>query len=318
MPFQDVEEVSSTEYSGPPGLLETWIRKIFIEDWALKLLALSITLILWLAVTGVNKPVTISSAVQLNFIRPDEMEISNDPPRTVDVLLTGRRSKLESIRQLDLVATVDLSDLREGERVLRLSSDRVQMALPDGVKIDAFQPSIVSVHLEPIIERQLEVEVKLDGHTETGYEVYSIQSVPARVRVQGPASRVNSLQKAPAETIPMAGKKEKFTITQVPIDLLDPKVDVIDSTIDVTVDIGERRKERTFSGILIIANQIEEPVPSEVTIFGPASVVSQLKPEDIKVVFPSDSAEPILSLPPEIANRVILRSIKSARFSYPG
>ena len=124
MPFQDVEEVSTTEYSGPPGALEAWLRKIFIEDWGLKLLALAITLLLWLAVTGVNQPVTIRTSVQLNFIRPDKMEISNDPPRTVDVLLTGRRSKLDSIKQLDLVATLDVSDLHEGERVVPARENR--------------------------------------------------------------------------------------------------------------------------------------------------------------------------------------------------
>jgi YbbR domain-containing protein len=317
MPFQDVEEVSSTEYSGPPGAFETWLRKIFIEDWSLKLLALAITLLLWLAVTGVNKPVTISTAVQLNFIRPDEMEISNDPPRTVDVLLTGRRSKLESIRQLDLVATVDLSDLREGERVVRLSSDRVQMELPDGVKIDAFQPSIVPVHLEPIIDRQIEVEIKLEGKPEEGYEVYSVRSSPDKVRVRGPASRINGLQKAPTETISLTGKKERFTTSQIAVDISDPKMDLVDSTVEVTVEIGERRTERTFTGVSVIADQGEQALTSEVTVVGPASVISQLKLEDLKVVLTKDSLQPSLSLPTGIQDRVTLKSIKSPRFSYP-
>jgi hypothetical protein len=29
-----------------------WLRRIFIEDWSLKLLALAITLVLWFLVTG--------------------------------------------------------------------------------------------------------------------------------------------------------------------------------------------------------------------------------------------------------------------------
>ena len=39
--------------------------------------------------TGQNEPVTAHVNVQLNFIRPQSLEISNDPPRTVDVMLTG-------------------------------------------------------------------------------------------------------------------------------------------------------------------------------------------------------------------------------------
>ncbi len=55
---------------------------MFLEDWGLKLLALAITVVLWLAVTGQNKPVTLRvSGVQLNFLRPEGLEISNEPPR---------------------------------------------------------------------------------------------------------------------------------------------------------------------------------------------------------------------------------------------
>jgi YbbR domain-containing protein len=175
MPFQDVEEVSENEYPSSPGIIQGWLRRIFIEDWALKLLALAITLLLWLAVTGVNKPVTIRTGVQLNFIRPDKLDISNEPPRTVDVLLTGRRSNLDKISKLDLVATVDVSDQHEGERVVRLSSDRVQMDLPDGVKIESFQPSTIPVRLEPIVERELEVEVTLVGKLDETRETYAIR-----------------------------------------------------------------------------------------------------------------------------------------------
>lgn len=317
MPFQDVEEVSPAEYSGPPGAFETWLRKIFIEDWGLKLLALAITLLLWLAVTGVNKPVTISTAVQLNFIRPDQMEISNDPPRTVDVLLTGRRIKLESIKQLDLVATVDLSDLREGKRVVRLSSDRVQMELPDGVKIDAFQPSIVPVHLEPIIERQLEVEVKLAGPPEDGYEVYSVHASPEKVRVRGPAGRINGLQKAATEPISLAGKKERFTASHIVIDISDPKIDLLDSMVDVTIDIGERREEKTFTSVSLVSDQAEQSLTSTVTVVGPVSAISQLKGEDLKVVLTKGTMEPSLSLPAEFQDKVTLKSVKSHLLSYP-
>ena len=317
MPFQDVEEVSTTEYSGPPGALEAWLRKIFIEDWGLKLLALAITLLLWLAVTGVNQPVTIRTSVQLNFIRPDKMEISNDPPRTVDVLLTGRRSKLDNIKQLDLVATVDVSDLHEGERVVRLSSERVEMELPDGVKIDAFQPSIVPVHLEPIIERQIEVEVKVDGKPEEGYEVYSIRSSPGKVRVRGPAGRVNGLQKAPTETISIAGKKEGFSAPNTAIDISDPKIDLLDSVVDVTVEIGERREEKTFTGVSVTSGQAEHPITAAVTVVGPASIISQLKLNDLKIVLTTGTLEPRLILPAEIQDRVILKSIKPSQFSFP-
>src|ERR1051326_1650827 len=131
MPFQDVDEITETPNAAPspPSRVEKLLRKLFVEDWSLKLLSLAIALVLWLLVTGQNQPVTAHGNVQLNFIRPAALEISNDPPRTVDVMLTGSRTKLDDLSALDLVATVDISDQRAGERVLRLG-DKAQLSLP--------------------------------------------------------------------------------------------------------------------------------------------------------------------------------------------
>jgi YbbR domain-containing protein len=245
MPFQDIDEVSTAEYARPPGLVETWLRWIFIENWGLKLLALAITLALWLAVTGVNKPVPFRTGVQLNFVRPDNLEISNEPPRMVDVILSGRRSKLDNLGKLDLLATVDISDQREGERVVRLTPDRVRMDLPDGVKIESFQPGTISIHLEAIVERQLKVQVKLGGKPAEGFETYSVKATPDTIVVRGPAGHVNALREAPTETISIDGKRGSFTASHAAIDIPDPKVDLVESWVDVTVEIGERKTDKS-------------------------------------------------------------------------
>ena len=320
MPFQDVEDVAANEYSRSPGVVESWLRRVFIEDWGLKLLAMGITLLLWLAVTGANKPVTIRTAVQLNFIRPDKLEISNDPPRSIDVLLTGRRDRLATISQLDLVATLDVSDQREGERVVRLSSDRVQMQLPDGVKIESFQPSTIPVHLEPIVEREVAVEVKLDGKPADGYEVYAVHPSPDKITVRGPAGRVNGLENAPTETISISGRTESFSASHIGIDIADHKIDLVDSAVDAVVEIGERRIEKTFAGIPVTVDQGGNATPktATVTLYGPTSLINHLKVEDVKVVLVSantGTVEPRLDLPPGVRDRLALKSIKPDQFS---
>src|SRR5688572_16004275 len=168
MPFQDVDEIDETTAPPPmPSRLEKLLRRIFIEDWSLKLLSLAIAIVLRLHVTGQNETVTAHVNVQLNFIRPQSLEISNDPPRTVDVMLTGSRNKLDDLTSLDLVATVDISDQRAGERVLRLT-DKALITLPQGIKIDGFQPSAIAIRLEEAVERQVNVEPKLEGKPADG------------------------------------------------------------------------------------------------------------------------------------------------------
>ncbi len=313
MPFQDVDEIEEPNTSPGPNRIDKLMRRIFLEDWSLKLLSLAIALVLWLVVTGQNQPVTAHVNVQLNFIRPQSLEISNDPPRTVDVMLTGSRSKLDDLTTLDLVATVDISDQRAGERVLRLA-DKAQITLPQGVKVDGFQPSAIPVRLEPIVERQVSIEAKLEGKPADGFEVYSVRPSKGSVTLRGPESRVLALQKVQTESVFVAGRKESFTSPNVALDVPDTKVDLIDPVVSVDVEIGERRVEKNFSGVP--ANGVDgakaQPANGSVTVLGPASMVGSLKPEDLKIIV--DGTAPRLELPPAVNGKVSLKSIQPAKF----
>jgi YbbR domain-containing protein len=289
------------------------LRRIFLEDWSLKLLSLAIAIVLWLLVTGQNEPVTAHVNVQLNFIRPQSLEISNDPPRTVDVMLTGSRNKLDDLTSLDLVATVDISDQRAGERVLRLA-DKAQISLPQGIKVDGFQPSAIPVHLEPIVERQVAVEPKLEGKPPDGFEIYGVNSSKRSVAVRGPASRVNALQKVETESIWLAGHKNNFTAANLAINVPDPKVDLIDPVVTVDVQIGEVRKERIFSAVTVSTAEggKVQPATTSVTLLGATSLIDSLKPEDVRIVL--DGSEPRLELPEALRGKVFLKSVQASKF----
>lgn len=314
MPFQDVDEIDEPTGPAPaPSRFDKLVRRIFIEDWSLKLLSLAIALVLWLLVTGQNQPVTAHVNVQLNFIRPQALEISNDPPRTVDVMLTGSRNKLDDLTTLDLVATVDLSDQRAGERVLRLA-DKAQISLPQGVKVDGYQPSAVPVRLEPIVARQVPIEPKLEGQLPNGFEVYAVRPNKGSVTLRGPESRVLALQKVLTESILLGGRKESFTATNVAIDVPDPKVDLMDPVVNVEVEIGERRIEKSVSNVTVSAADggRVQPASASVTLLGPVSLVDSLKTEDLKIVV--DGNGPKLQLPPALNGKVSVKSIQPGSF----
>src|SRR5829696_2039113 len=315
MPFQDVDEIDETTAPPPaPTRLDKLLRRIFIEDWSLKLLSLAIAIVLWLLVTGQNEPVTAHLNVQLNFIRPQSLEISNDPPRTVDVMLTGSRNKLDDLTSLDLVATVDISDQRAGERVLRLA-DQAQISLPQGIKVDGFQPSAISIRLEEVVDRQVNVEPKLEGKPADGFEVYSVYPNKGSVAVRGPASHVNALQKVMTESIWLAGHKESFTAANVAIDVPDPKVDLLEPMVNVNVEIGERRIEKNFSGVSVTTGDggKVQPATTSVTLLGLASLINSLKSEEVRIVLNGD-LEPRLAIPEALKGKVILKSVGTSKF----
>lgn len=314
MPFQDIDETTAPDPRPAPHRAEKLLRRIFVEDWSLKLLSLAIAVVLWLLVTGQNEPVTAHLNVQLNFIRPQSLEISNDPPRTVDVMLTGSRNKLDDLTSLDLVATVDLADQRAGERVLRLT-DKALITLPQGIKIDGFQPSAIAIRLEEVVERQVNVEPKLEGKPEDGFEVYSVYPNKGSIAVRGPASRVNALQKVTTESIWLAGRKESFIAPSVAIDVPDPKVDLLEPVVNVNVEIGERRVEKSFSGVSVTTAEggKVQPATTSVTLLGMASLINKLKPDEVKIVLDAD-LEPRLEIPEALKGKVILKSVSPSKF----
>jgi len=314
MPFQDVDDIAIAEPRAVPTRVEKLLRRIFLEDWSLKLLSLAIAIVLWMLVTGQNQPVTAHLNVQLNFIRPQSLEISNDPPRTVDVMLTGSRNKLDDLTSLDLVATVDISDQRAGERVLRLA-DRAQISLPQGIKVDGYQPSAIPIRLEEIVERQVTITPKLEGQPADGFEVYGVYPNKGSVTVRGPASRVNTLQKVLTESIWLAGHKESFTASNVAIDVPDPKVDLREPVVNVNIEIGERRVEKTFAGVSVSTADggKVQPAMTTVTVLGVASLVNSLKPEEVKIVLDND-LKPQLEVPDALKGKVMLKSVQTSKF----
>ena len=315
MPFQDVDETIIPEPPAAPNRTQKMLRRIFVEDWSLKLLSLAIAIVLWLLVTGQNQPVTAHVNVQLNFIRPQSLEISNDPPRTVDVTLTGSRNKLDDLTSLDLVATVDISDQRAGERMLRLA-DKVKITLPQGIKVDGFQPSAIPIRLEEIVDRQVPVELKLEGKPDDGFEVYSAYPNKSSVSVRGPASRVNALQKISTESIWLQGRKASFNASSVALDVPDPKVDLLEPMVNVAVEIGERRIEKTFSGVPVTTADGGKvhPATTSVTLLGVASFLEAVKPEELRIVLSGQNLEPRLELPDVLKGKVILKSVNTSRF----
>ncbi len=145
MPFRESKTATRAA-----GSAERWLRRIFIEDWGLKLLALAITLVLWFVVSG-----------------------------------------------------------RE-------------------------------------VERELVVEPRLQGKPAPAYEVKEVLVTPAKVRVTGPASHVDALEKAQTETISIEGRRESFDVPHAAIFISDPKVGVLDRVnVHVTIAGAENSKPKS-------------------------------------------------------------------------
>ena len=304
------------------GAARRWLRALLFEDWTLKVMALLITLGLWYAVTTQRAPAQMRlRGVQLDFVLPDGVEIGNDPVDEVDVTLEGSQGKLAELNARNLVARADLTDMRTGDRVLRLTGRNVSMDLPEGVRIVSITPRSLTLHLEPVVERDVRVEARFEGAPPDGFRTGPVQVSPPSIRVRGPQSHVEAVERAFTETISLSGQRETLTLPQVAVDIPDHKVVPLDASVSVRVEIAEEQSERRFDGVPVrsASGATVTPQAAALTLRGPRSVVEALRPEEMRLVVELDEAgrpAPRLALPPHAQGRVQLVNTTPSEFAF--
>lgn len=297
--------------SQPAGLfLRQILHKVFLEDWVMKLVALAITLALWLGVTGLSTPTTQRlTDVLLNFSYSNNIEITNSPRQSIDLVVTGDKRKLAQINKNDLIVSMDISDLMPGDRVLRLTPDTVSYSLPSGVRLDAIQPNAIPIRIEAVEEKEVDVKPDTYGNIPDGYEIYSETVTPLKVRVRGPAGFIRALDFVPTERIDLTDRTSDFTARQVPVAISNPKASVLTQTVvDVVIRIGERRVERVYS-VQVDDGSGRRAV---VTLFGGRSVFENVRPADLRVEMVRNEAGVEVAravLPPSLQGRVEVRDV---------
>jgi len=285
-------------------------RKIFLEDWPLKLLALVITLALWLGVTGLSTPGTRRySGVPLNLNVSSSAQITNSPQQDVEIEVTGEKSRIEQINRAELTASLDLAELPPGERVVALSPKNVFVSLPQGVTVTDVVPRRIAVNLEAVEEKEIEVKVDTRGTLPAGFEIYNVNVVPARISVRGPASIVRMLEYVQTAPIDVAGKKEDFNGRQIEVTSPNPQAVVLNTFVDVFFRIGEKRVERLFS----VPVTGEPETTATFILFGPRSFLQKRRSDEFRVDSYLDGegqVKPRLTLPADLQDKVEVIDLK--------
>ena len=285
------------------------LRKIFLEDWGLKLLALLIAIALWVGVTGLSTPTTKRFTVPLTPSVANNTEVTNQLISDVDIVLTGDKRELEHMNRSDLTAVLDLTDVPQGDRIVLLSPDNVFVNLPQGIKLTEVQPSRIAVNLEAVEEKDVAVEPQTVGQPAEGYEIYYATTVPARIRVRAPASVIRAMDSVSTDPVDITGQKDGFTARQIAVKTPMARVAVYNTVVDVVVRIGEKRIERSFT---VPAPGLPGKTVS-FTVYGPKTPLAKAKADEFKVeIVLNDAGEevPQITLPGELTDHAEVRKTR--------
>lgn len=286
------------------------LRKVFLEDWGLKLVALAITLALWLGVTGLSTPTKTRINVPLNLNVASDAQITNVPQQQVEIEISGDKRKVDQIARGELTASLDLTLMKPGNWVVSLLPGEVVVApLPPGVNLVDVVPGRIGVNIEAVEEKEFDVQPETTGDVAPGFEVYSSASIPQRIRVRGPSSVIRALEYVQTDRIDISDKKADFTARQVVVSSPNAQAAILNTVVDVIFRIGERRIERTFTSPI----SGEPGKTATFTVFGPKTALQKTKADEFKVEMYIDGMgelKPQVTLPADLENLSEVKRVK--------
>lgn len=281
------------------------VKDLLLENWGLKLTAVFLAFILWLAVHG--DPGT-------ERVMPVPVEIRNIPrnievterPSSVEVTIRGSVSNL-GFGQPAPTCIIDLHSAEEGERFVSLTPSIIRIPPTIGLQVVSVRPARVRLLLERILSKEAGIIPNLVGNPAPGFEVYSSSASPAATLITGPRSRIEKISKVTTESISVQGQQEPLR-SFVNLNIQDSLVHFSPSLpIEVKVEIGVQRKIHTISRVPVV------PDDSTVTVSPPRVTVRVLVPSNFKGSLTAadfkatvsvrnlDPSRPILKVKPDVS-----------------
>ena len=214
----------------------------------LKLVSMALAVLLWMMVSSQRAAVERGLQIPLELQNlPENLEMVEPPPESVDVRVRGTADALGRIAPGDLVAAIDLSSAQPGRRLFHLSPERVKA--PFAVVVTQVTPSSVAIRFEPSATRIVPVLPSVEGEPAPGFIVGRIAAEPPTVEIIGPESLLRRVTEAITEPIWVGSASADVRSTAI-VGVADEGVRVKSArTALVSVAIVPAPAERQLQGV---------------------------------------------------------------------
>ncbi|MEW5919680.1 MAG: CdaR family protein [Bacillota bacterium] len=167
-------------------------RGFFESTIFLKILSVFLALILWFFVAGDSQD-ALGLEVRRTFDNiPLVMRnigidlVVTETAESVTLSLQGVQAAFDGLTPADLEAYVDLINRKEGWHELRINA-----TAPPGVSVVRIEPAKVSIYIDDLISRQMDVKGNFHGEPGRGLIVMESNFEPRYVFVRGPRRKVD-------------------------------------------------------------------------------------------------------------------------------
>lgn len=182
------------------------MKEKLANNLSLKILSLIVAVLVWLLVVNVDNPIVTKTFVVTDvqllneaYIDADgKMCMRDDEQEPIRVTVKAQRKVLDEISSLDIRAVADL------QQAVSLDTNPVMVPItasisgiqPDNIEVS---PQNLSLHIEDKETQEFVVNVTTNGtKPDRGYEIGELVSSPEKIRITGPTSLINKIDKVTA------------------------------------------------------------------------------------------------------------------------
>ena len=252
------------------------MKRALTKNWGLKLLAFVFSVLLWIIVMNIEDPVDerTFSGIQVTVTHPEIVTNPGntyqilDDSSTVSVTVKAKRSILNKIKTDDIRATADMKNL----------DVRTRSLIPIDISIPSyagrFEATANPINLRVSIElgksETFPITATSSGTPRDGYQVGELKANPEKIKISGPESVIDSIDKVVA-LVDVSGQskdEEKEAIKdekeyQVGIDALTIAVNPENPVTGVLDDLSTEQIVSLFSGKYATWKDLDPSLPDE-------------------------------------------------------
>ncbi len=261
------------------------------RNLSLKLISLLIAVFLWFTVTSkeyrygdFNIPLELHGVPENLVVTStsfDKQEVNN-----VTARVRASEALIQSLGERSMFLRLDITGMGVGSHTVQLSDEMV-MGRPPGAEITEIFPRVIEIGIEQLMIRpDVVVNAEILGKPADNYDITSIRSDPPIVRVSGPKSVVESIDKVRTQQVNIDGMRAATLDRQVRLVPPHPSVTIFPETVALRIRIEEKSISRKFERMEIQVRGTQyqtrvNPVQLDLWVQGPISQIRKLDREQL-------------------------------------
>ncbi|MCB9519373.1 MAG: YbbR-like domain-containing protein [Myxococcales bacterium] len=259
------------------------MRRLLGENPHLKVLALTLTTLLYLFVVGERAAVrSFTLSVRVGHLPPETVVLNELPTIRVNARGSARafaRLDAEALRTV----SIDIDDTSQARWEIRESD----LGLPSSIAVESITPRWLDLEFDHLETRTLPVRTVVRGTPARGFEASAVTPTPSEILVSAPASYFPDFDAVFTDSVDISGADGPVDRT-VGLAIPRPYVTFPDTDqIQVSIEVDAIVETRTLDGVPML---VSGPVAARcsldvasisVTVTGPKTVVDELEPHEI-------------------------------------